>query len=163
MYPPCSLDSHQNPIVNRRLKLASVPLSSWLHRPLINCATFLSQDFHAPTLSIPAVKAAVLVIFGAMFFATISLASWVAPGLEQQVALPMDSYLQVSQTTTKRLASLRSSMLITSGALGLRLLKLQLGDLSSLGLGLCLTVVDLLDLRSASGLTFTSGAIGRSE
>ncbi|GAQ79217.1 putative Niemann-Pick C type protein [Klebsormidium nitens] len=52
------------------------------------------EDFHAPVLSLPAVKAAVLVFFGALLFTSIGLASRISPGLEQQVALPRDSYLQ---------------------------------------------------------------------
>eukprot|EP00850_Spirogloea_muscicola_P011841 SM000075S21930 [mRNA] locus=s75:132909:143830:+ [translate_table: standard] len=52
------------------------------------------QDVHAPGLATPAIKAAVLAIFGCMLLASMGLASRLSPGLDQSVALPRDSYLQ---------------------------------------------------------------------
>lgn len=52
------------------------------------------QKFHAPFLQIPTVKACVLAGFIGLTFASIALISRVSPGLEQQVVLPRDSYLQ---------------------------------------------------------------------
>ena len=74
---------------------ASVPLS-FVAFSSLPTRRFSLQDFHAPVLSLRAVKAAVLVVFGALLFISIGLAARISPGLEQQVALPRDSYLQVS-------------------------------------------------------------------
>uniref|UniRef100_A0A0D6QVW6 SSD domain-containing protein n=1 Tax=Araucaria cunninghamii TaxID=56994 RepID=A0A0D6QVW6_ARACU len=52
------------------------------------------KDIHAPVLSIPAVKVTVLVVFSGLVFASIALSTRLQPGLEQQVVLPRDSYLQ---------------------------------------------------------------------
>eukprot|EP00850_Spirogloea_muscicola_P012084 SM000077S21558 [mRNA] locus=s77:255081:266054:+ [translate_table: standard] len=52
------------------------------------------QDVHAPALATPAIKAAVLAIFGSMLLVSVGLASRLSPGLDQSVALPRDSYLQ---------------------------------------------------------------------
>eukprot|EP00250_Pteridium_aquilinum_P011541 c20139_g1_i1 orf=465-4397(-) len=52
------------------------------------------QKFHAPFLQIPTVKVCVLAGFIGLTFASIALISRVSPGLEQQVVLPRDSYLQ---------------------------------------------------------------------
>jgi len=52
------------------------------------------KDIHAPVLSIPAVKVAVLLVFSGFAFASIALTTRLQPGLEQQVVLPRDSYLQ---------------------------------------------------------------------
>ncbi|MCO5604732.1 hypothetical protein L7F22_058902 [Adiantum nelumboides] len=52
------------------------------------------QKIHAPLLQIPTVKACVLAAFIGLFFVSIALIARISPGLEQQVALPRDSYLQ---------------------------------------------------------------------
>eukprot|EP00252_Welwitschia_mirabilis_P020709 TRINITY_DN5121_c0_g1_i1.p1 TRINITY_DN5121_c0_g1~~TRINITY_DN5121_c0_g1_i1.p1 ORF type:complete len:1312 (-),score=235.79 TRINITY_DN5121_c0_g1_i1:193-4128(-) len=52
------------------------------------------KDIHGPVLSIHIVKVAVLLLFGAFAFISIALTTRLQPGLEQQVALPRDSYLQ---------------------------------------------------------------------
>lgn len=52
------------------------------------------QRFHAPILQKPTVKACVLAGFIGLTFTSIALISRVSPGLEQQVVLPRDSYLQ---------------------------------------------------------------------
>ncbi|CAM6128550.1 unnamed protein product [Calypogeia fissa] len=52
------------------------------------------KNKHAPMLSIPAVKAVVVAIFAGLFIGSIALVPRLSPGLEQQVALPRDSYLQ---------------------------------------------------------------------
>lgn len=52
------------------------------------------QRIHAPFLQRPAVKALVLTTFTGLTFASIALTTRIVPGLEQQVVLPRDSYLQ---------------------------------------------------------------------
>ncbi|KAH7388448.1 hypothetical protein KP509_16G076200 [Ceratopteris richardii] len=52
------------------------------------------QKFHAPFLQRFAVKACVLAGFIGLTFTSIAMLSRVSPGLEQQVVLPRDSYLQ---------------------------------------------------------------------
>ncbi|EFN58463.1 hypothetical protein CHLNCDRAFT_6284, partial [Chlorella variabilis] len=49
---------------------------------------------HAPLLARPAVKAAVLALFGGMFLLSCALLPRLERGLDQSVALPRDSYLQ---------------------------------------------------------------------
>ncbi|KAF9683241.1 hypothetical protein SADUNF_Sadunf05G0192200 [Salix dunnii] len=52
------------------------------------------KEIHAPILSLWGVKIAVISIFAAFTLACIALATRVEPGLEQQIVLPQDSYLQ---------------------------------------------------------------------
>ncbi|XP_068639984.1 uncharacterized protein [Aristolochia californica] len=52
------------------------------------------KEVHAPLLSLWGVKVAVIALFTAFFFASIALTTRIQPGLEQQIALPRDSYLQ---------------------------------------------------------------------
>ncbi|KAL1827885.1 hypothetical protein ACET3Z_006297 [Daucus carota] len=52
------------------------------------------EEVHAQILSIRAVKAVVITVFVALSLASIALCTRIQPGLEQQVALPRDSYLQ---------------------------------------------------------------------
>ncbi|GLJ40089.1 hypothetical protein SUGI_0820940 [Cryptomeria japonica] len=58
------------------------------------CLVRYMKDIHGPILSKPAVKVIVLVVFSGMVFASIALSTRLQPGLEQQVVLPRDSYLQ---------------------------------------------------------------------
>ncbi|GBG66859.1 hypothetical protein CBR_g70736 [Chara braunii] len=51
-------------------------------------------NVHAPILSKEPVKAVVMAVFGGLFFISLGLSSRLQPGLEQQIALPKDSYLQ---------------------------------------------------------------------
>ncbi|CAO2815751.1 unnamed protein product [Amaranthus hypochondriacus] len=58
---------------------------------------FLTQymkDFHAPILLHRGVKIVVLAIFSGLVLVGIALCPRIEPGLEQQIALPRDSYLQ---------------------------------------------------------------------
>lgn len=52
------------------------------------------KDVHAPMLDIPGVKIIVIAVFIAFSFASIELCTRLQPGLEQQIVLPRDSYLQ---------------------------------------------------------------------
>ncbi|VFQ72905.1 unnamed protein product [Cuscuta campestris] len=52
------------------------------------------KDVHARILSMWGVKVAVISIFSAIAMASIALCARIEPGLEQQVVLPRDSYLQ---------------------------------------------------------------------
>ncbi|CAI0382113.1 unnamed protein product, partial [Linum tenue] len=52
------------------------------------------KEVHAPILGIWVVKIVVIAIFAAITVASIALATRVEPGLEQQIVLPRDSYLQ---------------------------------------------------------------------
>ncbi|KAG9443097.1 hypothetical protein H6P81_018951 [Aristolochia fimbriata] len=52
------------------------------------------KEVHAPLLSLWVVKVAVIAIFTALAFVSIALTTRIQPGLEQQIALPRDSYLQ---------------------------------------------------------------------
>ncbi|KAJ6998981.1 NPC intracellular cholesterol transporter 1-like [Populus alba x Populus x berolinensis] len=52
------------------------------------------REIHAPILSLWGVKIAVISIFAAFTLACIALTTRVEPGLEQQIVLPQDSYLQ---------------------------------------------------------------------
>ncbi|CAN0927419.1 NPC intracellular cholesterol transporter 1 [Linum grandiflorum] len=52
------------------------------------------KEVHAPILGIWVVKIAVIAIFAAISVASIALSTRVEPGLEQQIVLPRDSYLQ---------------------------------------------------------------------
>ncbi|KAG6774822.1 hypothetical protein POTOM_022195 [Populus tomentosa] len=52
------------------------------------------REIHAPILSLWGVKIAVISIFAAFTLACIALTTRVEPGLEQQIVLPRDSYLQ---------------------------------------------------------------------
>ncbi|KAJ0969094.1 hypothetical protein J5N97_021971 [Dioscorea zingiberensis] len=52
------------------------------------------KDVHAPFLGLPGVKLIVIAAFIAIAFASIVLSTKLQPGLEQQIALPRDSYLQ---------------------------------------------------------------------
>lgn len=52
------------------------------------------KNYHAPFLSIPAVKASVLAIFFGLLFASIAVIPRISIGLEQKIVLPSDSYLQ---------------------------------------------------------------------
>ncbi|KAL5713817.1 NPC intracellular cholesterol transporter 1 [Ranunculus cassubicifolius] len=52
------------------------------------------KEIHAPVLALPVVKVAVVAVFIAFSFASIALCTRIQPGLEQQVVLPKDSYLQ---------------------------------------------------------------------
>uniref|UniRef100_A0A7C9FG71 SSD domain-containing protein n=2 Tax=Opuntia streptacantha TaxID=393608 RepID=A0A7C9FG71_OPUST len=58
---------------------------------------FLSQymkEIHGPILMIRGVKVVVLAVFVGLTLASIALCPRIEPGLEQQIALPRDSYLQ---------------------------------------------------------------------
>ncbi|XP_004491642.1 uncharacterized protein [Cicer arietinum] len=52
------------------------------------------KEVHAPFLGLWGVKVLVIAIFGAFTLASIALCTRIEPGLEQQIALPRDSYLQ---------------------------------------------------------------------
>ncbi|KAL8058279.1 hypothetical protein ABFX02_03G008100 [Erythranthe guttata] len=52
------------------------------------------KEIHAPILNIWGVKLLVICAFGAFTLASIALCSRIEPGLEQQIVLPRDSYLQ---------------------------------------------------------------------
>ncbi|XP_038715394.1 NPC intracellular cholesterol transporter 1 isoform X3 [Tripterygium wilfordii] len=52
------------------------------------------KEVHAPILSLWGVKILVIFLFVAFAFASIALSTRVEPGLEQQIVLPRDSYLQ---------------------------------------------------------------------
>ncbi|CAA0830100.1 Patched family protein [Striga hermonthica] len=52
------------------------------------------KEIHAPTLSLWFVKLLVVCAFGAFTLASIALCTRIEPGLEQQIVLPRDSYLQ---------------------------------------------------------------------
>ncbi|RYR41351.1 hypothetical protein Ahy_A08g037749 isoform B [Arachis hypogaea] len=54
----------------------------------------LLLEVHAPILSIWGVKIVIIAIFVAFAFASIALSTRIEPGLEQQIVLPRDSYLQ---------------------------------------------------------------------
>lgn len=61
---------------------------------LIFYSIHILQDFHAPILLHRGVKIVVLAIFSGLVLAGIALCPRIEPGLEQQIALPQDSYLQ---------------------------------------------------------------------
>ncbi|CAK7346026.1 unnamed protein product [Dovyalis caffra] len=52
------------------------------------------KEIHAPILSLWGVKIVVIAVFAAFTLASIALTTRVEPGLEQQIVLPRDSYLQ---------------------------------------------------------------------
>nr|GLL32369.1 Niemann-Pick C1 protein [Ipomoea trifida] len=52
------------------------------------------KDVHAPILSLWGVKIVVISVFAALAMASIALCTRIEPGLEQEVVLPRDSYLQ---------------------------------------------------------------------
>ncbi|XP_024031369.1 Niemann-Pick C1 protein [Morus notabilis] len=52
------------------------------------------KEVHAPILGIWAVKMVVIAVFVAFTLASIALSTRIEPGLEQQIVLPRDSYLQ---------------------------------------------------------------------
>ncbi|CAA6655866.1 unnamed protein product [Spirodela intermedia] len=52
------------------------------------------KEIHAPILGFLGVKIAVVAVFIGFAFASIALSTRIQPGLEQQIALPRDSYLQ---------------------------------------------------------------------
>ncbi|KAL8135782.1 hypothetical protein AgCh_010405 [Apium graveolens] len=52
------------------------------------------KEVHAPILGIWGVKLAVISVFAALVLASIALSTRIEPGLEQQIVLPRDSYLQ---------------------------------------------------------------------
>ncbi|XP_071923445.1 uncharacterized protein [Coffea arabica] len=52
------------------------------------------KDIHAPILNLWGVKVAVIAAFFAFMLASIALCTRIEPGLEQQIVLPRDSYLQ---------------------------------------------------------------------
>ncbi|KAJ8618328.1 hypothetical protein MRB53_014514 [Persea americana] len=52
------------------------------------------KGIHAPLLSLWGVKIVVIAVFVAFTFASIALCTRIQPGLEQQIVLPRDSYLQ---------------------------------------------------------------------
>ncbi|PON78470.1 Niemann-Pick C type protein [Trema orientale] len=52
------------------------------------------EEVHAPILGIWAVKMVVIAVFLAFTLASIALSTRIEPGLEQQIVLPRDSYLQ---------------------------------------------------------------------
>ncbi|GAB4828432.1 NPC intracellular cholesterol transporter 1 [Ancistrocladus abbreviatus] len=52
------------------------------------------KEIHAPILSIWGVKVVVISVFAAFALASIALCTRIQPGLEQQIVLPRDSYLQ---------------------------------------------------------------------
>ncbi|KAH0684970.1 hypothetical protein KY285_022517 [Solanum tuberosum] len=52
------------------------------------------KDIHAPILSLWGVKLVVICVFAAFALASIALCTRIEPGLEQQIVLPRDSYLQ---------------------------------------------------------------------
>ncbi|PWA80102.1 patched family protein [Artemisia annua] len=52
------------------------------------------KEVHAPILGIWGVKLVVIAVFAALSLASIALCTRIQPGLEQQIVLPRDSYLQ---------------------------------------------------------------------
>ncbi|KAK1406674.1 hypothetical protein QVD17_42191 [Tagetes erecta] len=52
------------------------------------------KEVHAPILGVWGVKLAVISVFAALSLASIALCTRIQPGLEQQIVLPRDSYLQ---------------------------------------------------------------------
>ncbi|CAI9753358.1 unnamed protein product [Fraxinus pennsylvanica] len=65
---------------------------SHLHKPGL-LARYM-KEIHAPFLNIWGVKIAVISVFVAFALASIALCTRIQPGLEQQIVLPRDSYLQ---------------------------------------------------------------------
>ncbi|OIW14788.1 hypothetical protein TanjilG_05409 [Lupinus angustifolius] len=55
------------------------------------------KEVHAPILSIWGVKIVVIAIFTAFTLASIALSTRIEPGLEQDIVLPRDSYLQIAK------------------------------------------------------------------
>ncbi|KAL2499279.1 Patched family protein [Abeliophyllum distichum] len=65
---------------------------SHLHKPGL-LARYM-EEIHAPVLNLWGVKIAVISVFVAFALASIALCTRIQPGLEQQIVLPRDSYLQ---------------------------------------------------------------------
>ncbi|GKA69012.1 putative methylesterase 12, chloroplastic [Tanacetum coccineum] len=56
-----------------------------------------AKEVHAPIMSVWGVKLAVIAAFVALSLASIALCTRIQPGLEQQIVLPRDSYLQLTE------------------------------------------------------------------
>ncbi|KAK9112478.1 hypothetical protein Scep_019997 [Stephania cephalantha] len=57
-------------------------------------------EIHAPILGLWGVKIAVVIVFVAFAFTSITLCTRIEPGLEQRIVLPRDSYLQIARAST---------------------------------------------------------------
>ncbi|KAK9135670.1 hypothetical protein Syun_015000 [Stephania yunnanensis] len=58
------------------------------------------KEIHAPILGLWGVKIAVVIVFVAFAFTSITLCTRIEPGLEQRIVLPRDSYLQIARAST---------------------------------------------------------------
>ncbi|KAL5215204.1 hypothetical protein ABZP36_004356 [Zizania latifolia] len=76
-----------------RLKSSTVASDDHGHQGLPLLARYM-KDVHGPILGYRAVKFIVIVVFIGFSFASIALSTRLQPGLEQQIVLPRDSYLQ---------------------------------------------------------------------
>ncbi|THG07014.1 hypothetical protein TEA_022929 [Camellia sinensis var. sinensis] len=57
------------------------------------------KEVHAPILGLWWVKIVVISVFAALAFVSIALCTRIEPGLEQQIVLPRDSYLQIARAS----------------------------------------------------------------
>ncbi|GER50439.1 Niemann-Pick C1 protein [Striga asiatica] len=73
---------------------SNVELDQGSHQQKPGLLVRYMKEIHAPTLSLWFVKLLVVCAFGAFTLASIALCSRIEPGLEQQIVLPRDSYLQ---------------------------------------------------------------------
>ncbi|KAG8065782.1 hypothetical protein GUJ93_ZPchr0004g39891, partial [Zizania palustris] len=76
-----------------KLKSSTVASDDHDHQGLPLLARYM-KDVHGPILGYRAVKFIVIVVFIGFSFASIALSTRLQPGLEQQIVLPRDSYLQ---------------------------------------------------------------------
>uniref|UniRef100_A0A0D9W889 SSD domain-containing protein n=1 Tax=Leersia perrieri TaxID=77586 RepID=A0A0D9W889_9ORYZ len=76
-----------------RAKSSAVASDGGNHHELPLLARYM-KDIHAPILGYRAVKFVVIAVFVGFSFASIALSTRLQPGLEQQIVLPRNSYLQ---------------------------------------------------------------------
>ncbi|KAK9666670.1 hypothetical protein RND81_14G202500 [Saponaria officinalis] len=77
-----------------RVSSDSAAVNRGIDRQTPGLLTKYMKEIHAPILLRQGVKVAVLVLFAGFTLASIALCPRIEPGLEQQIALPRDSYLQ---------------------------------------------------------------------
>ncbi|TKY57553.1 Niemann-Pick C1 protein [Spatholobus suberectus] len=77
-----------------KLNLSSAEQNEGIRQERDGLLTRYMKDVHAPFLGLWGVKILVIAIFVAFTIASIALCTRIEPGLEQQIALPRDSYLQ---------------------------------------------------------------------
>ncbi|KAK7386081.1 hypothetical protein VNO78_32169 [Psophocarpus tetragonolobus] len=77
-----------------KLNLSSAEENEGIRQETDGLLTRYMKDIHAPFLGLWGVKILVIAIFVAFTLASIALCTRIEPGLEQQIALPRDSYLQ---------------------------------------------------------------------